>query len=267
MVSTDTNKGLKIAISGKGGVGKTTLSALLSYVFAKQGHRVLAVDADPDANLGSALGIPAETLSKITPIAEMKELIAERTGAKPGSMGGWFKLNPDVDDIPDKYRVEQEGVNLLVLGNIDSGGSGCICPESTLLKHLLRHLVTDTTDTVIVDFEAGLEHLGRGTAEAVDAFIVVVEPGQRSFQTAQAVAKMATEIGVPHVFAVGSKARPGDEAFIEKGIGEIPLLGVIPYDLQAVEADLQGEPPFKKSANLVAAAENIVQNLKIRMQK
>ncbi|MCL5038393.1 MAG: AAA family ATPase, partial [Firmicutes bacterium] len=196
---------LKIAISGKGGVGKTTLAALLAHLYAAEGKRVLAVDADPDANLAAALGISEEEVRQITPIAKMNELIYERTGAEPGRMGQWFTLNPKVDDIPDRFSLRRAGIRLLVMGGVDTGGAGCACPENTLLKHLLRHLVVERGDTVIVDMEAGLEHLGRGTARAVDAFIVVVEPGRRSFQTARAVAKLAADLGIKKVYAMGNK--------------------------------------------------------------
>lgn len=182
---------MKLAIAGKGGVGKTTLASLLAMVYSAEGKRVIAIDADPDANLALALGISMEEARHITPIVELKDLIEERTGAKPGTSGMFFKLNPKVDDIPDRFSVKKDGVSLMLMGTIKGGGTGCICPESVLLKSLLSHLLLERSDVVIMDMEAGLEHLGRGTAEAVDAFIIVVEPGKRSLQTAEAVGRLA----------------------------------------------------------------------------
>jgi len=257
---------LKVAISGKGGVGKTTLAALLAYVFAREGRKVLAVDADPDANLGAALGFDARELEGVIPIASREELVHERTGARPGTMGGWFVLNPRVDDIPEKYWIEKDGIRLLVMGGITGGGTGCACPENTLLRNLLRHLVVEREETVIVDMEAGLEHLGRGTAGAVDAFIVVVEPGRRSFQTAEAVARLARDLGVDKVFVVGNKVRPGEEEAIVEGIKGLPLLGVIPFDPAAITADLAGKAPYELSPRLVGAAGAIKEELVRRLE-
>ena len=161
----------KIAVTGKGGVGKTTLTSLLAHTYARQERKVIVIDADPSPNLAWALGFPAELVSEITPIAEMGELIEERTGAKPGGSGGWFKINPMVEDIPERFSAQYQGIRLLQLGTVKKGGAGCICPESVLLKTLVTHLLLDrSSDVVIMDMEAGVEHLGRATAQAVDAF-------------------------------------------------------------------------------------------------
>jgi CO dehydrogenase maturation factor len=185
---------MKIAITGKGGVGKTTLASLLSHLYKEDGRRVIAVDADPDANLASALGISREESAKIKPLADMAELIEERTGAKKGSMGGIFKLNPKVDDIPEGIGYHLNGIILLIMGKSKAAASGCYCPENVLLRRLLKHLVIERREVIIVDMEAGIEHLTRGTAESVDTFIVVVEPGQRSLQTAVQKMKTSSEI-------------------------------------------------------------------------
>ena len=174
---------MKIAITGKGGVGKTTFCSILARLYAEEGRKVLAVDVDPDANLGLALGFPQEELKQIVPISKMKEMVAERTCSKDESFSKMFTLNPKVDDIPDKYAKEHNGVRLLTLGTVDVGGSGCVCPEHVLLKRLIMHLVLRSDEVVILDMEAGIEHLGRGTAEGGDDFIVVIEPGARSIQT------------------------------------------------------------------------------------
>jgi len=182
---------MKLAITGKGGVGKTTTASLLARIYAAEGKQVIAIDANPDANLATALGISAEEAQRITPIVEMKDLIEERTGANKGSMGGFFKVNPKVDDIPEKFSIRKDGICLLIMGTVKKGGSGCLCPEGALLKSLLSHLVLGRSEVVIIDMDAGVENLGRGTAKGVDAFIIVAEPGQRSFQTARAIRKLA----------------------------------------------------------------------------
>ncbi len=151
---------MKIAISGKGGVGKTTFAALLIKNLSEMGHKVLAIDADPDANLATALGI--DHAEKIVPISEMKDLVEERTGAKPGSIGQMFKLNPKVDDLPDALSYKLDGIKFMRLGGITKGGGGCICPESTLLKALVTHLVLLRDEDLVMDMEAGIEHLGQG---------------------------------------------------------------------------------------------------------
>jgi len=236
---------MKIAVTGKGGVGKTTLSAVLARQYAAEGRTVICADADPDANLGLALGFSEEEVASLTPISQMSDLIAERTGADKGGYGVFFKINPKVDDIPDRFAIEKNGVKLLVMGTIDSGGSGCVCPESVMLKRVLSNLIVQREEVVILDMEAGLEHLGRGTADFVDRFIVVVEPGARSIQTYHQVEKLAADIGVKNVSVVGSKVRtPDDEAFIRSKIPDSALLGIIRWSDDILEADRQAKSPY-----------------------
>ena len=252
----------KLAITGKGGVGKTTLAALLAYLYASEGRTVLAIDADPNANLAAALGVPPELARQITPIAEMKELIAERTGTTPGTFGGFFKMNPRVDDIPQRFSVTHRGVKLLVMGTVDRGGSGCVCPESVMLKTLVTYLLLGKGDVLIMDMEAGIEHLGRGTAGAVDAFIVVVEPGQRSTQTAHTIKRLAADIGLTKVYIVGNKVRnERDRAFIAEQLPGETILGYLPYSPAAIESDLQGKAIFDMDAQMVAEARRIKERL------
>jgi len=251
---------MKIAISGKGGVGKTTFASFLIKALADQGKKVLAIDADPDANLAQALGVKGA--EDIVPISEMKALIEERTEAKIGSMGSFFKLNPKVDDLPERLSVRIDGVRLMVLGGVKTGGSGCICPESTLLKALVRHLVLARDEVVILDMEAGLEHLGRGTAMAVDRLIVVVEPGRRSIETAHHIQSLANDIGLKKISLVGNKIRQDkDKDFLLSHVPDIEFLGFIPFGSNIIEADLEGLPPFEKDPEGLNAVKEMIKKL------
>lgn len=237
---------MKIAISGKGGAGKTTLAALLARELAAEGRPVLAVDADPDANLAGALGLARDDWPQ--PIGGMQKLIRERTGSKEG-YGSFFKLNPDVRDLPARFSRETGGVRLLVLGGVQKGGAGCICPESALLKALVTHLLLQPGEVVILDMEAGIEHLGRGTAGAVSMMIVVVEPGQRSLQTARSVEKLARQIRIPRVGVVVNKVPPGmDAAALAAPLEGLPLLGTLSLDPEIARADLEGRSPWTGGA-------------------
>ena len=251
---------MKLAVSGKGGVGKTTFSAFLIRTLNDQGKHVLAIDADPDANLAAAIGIPDS--DKITPIAEMKELVLERTGVKPGSIGGFFKLNPKVDDLPDELSAKFDNIKLMRLGGIPKGGGGCICPESTLLRALIIHIVLSRDEVVVMDMEAGIEHLGRATASAVDKLIVVVEPGLRSIDTAGHIKTLASEIGLKNIFIVGNKIRNhNDENFLKKHLPDYHFLGFLPYDEALIEADLNGVSPFDVNSNSKVIIKEMVSRL------
>ena len=253
---------MKIAITGKGGVGKTTLSAILSCLFASEGRRVIAVDADPDANLAQALGVKPEDRGKIRPIADMADLIEERTGAKPGNMGGVFKLNPRVDDLPEGVGYKLGGITLLVMGKSKSAASGCYCPENVFLRRLLKHLFVERDEVVMVDMEAGIEHLTRGTAEAVDAFIVVVEPGQRSIQTAHTVRELSRGLGVQKVFVVANKIRNAEDmVFLRKHIGDMELLGAMHFSQAVMDADIRGASPYEEAPGTVDEVRGIKQRL------
>lgn len=232
---------MKLAISGKGGVGKSTLAAALSLLMAKQGKRVLAVDADPDANLASALGMSSLQQDSIVPISKQAELIEQRTGAKVKQYGQMFKLNPEVSDIADNYAAHHQGVDLLVLGAVENGGGGCACPENVLLKALVTDLILRKDDALVMDMEAGVEHLGRATARGVDAMIIVVEPGQRSIDCARRVIRMATQIGIKKLCFIANKVTSSsDEKFIEDALEGYQLTGSIKYSEKIRNADMKG---------------------------
>ncbi len=253
---------MKLAISGKGGVGKTTLSALLAQAYADEGRDVLAVDADPSPCLSGALGFPDEKLAKLTPIVEMEELIEQRTGAKPGTTGGFFTINPRVDDIPDRFSVTHRKVRLLEMGSVDLGGSGCICPEAAMLKTLFTHLMFRDEDMLIMDMYAGVEHLGRATVDFVDAMIIVVEPTRRSLGTARQIKKLANDIGLERLWLVGNKVRNEDESkFLETESPGIPVLGFLPADLRVQEADRLGIPVYDHVPALKTTVEDMAKKL------
>ena len=236
---------MKIAISGKGGVGKTTFAAFLIKSLQLKGKSVLAIDCDPDANLAQALG--AKNASEITPISEMKSLIEERTETKIGTMGTLFKMNPKVSDLPEKLSVDVDGVKLMVLGGVKAAEGGCICPQSVLLKVLVTHLILARDEVVVLDMEAGLEHLGRGTARAVDKMIVVVEPGSRSIETARQIKRLSDELGIKNLLIVGNKIRSErDKDFLLKNMSTFDFLGFLPFNENIIEADLDGRPPYEK---------------------
>jgi CO dehydrogenase maturation factor len=243
-------QGAKIAIGGKGGVGKTTVCAVWAQLFAQDGFDVLAIDADPNTTLAFAFGIPGEQNPE--PLIKMKQLIAERTGTEKDSLGAYFKLNPKVSDLPQKYWVEANGVKLLVLGAITQAGGGCACPEGTFLKALLTHTILQRQEMVLVDLAAGVEFMGRASVQGVDAFVVVVEPGGRSIETANNVAKMARELGIKNVAAIANKITETTQTdVIQSKLKDVALLGSLRYDPAVQKADLEFKPVFDTCPELV----------------
>jgi CO dehydrogenase maturation factor len=234
---------MKIAITGKGGVGKTTLSGTLAFILSRT-YKVFAIDADPDMNLASSMGIH----TKITPISKMRDLIKDRTGAEPGSaFGEVFKINPKISDLPETMSVkvkDDDSLKLLVMGTVDKGGEGCICPASVLLKALMRNLILKKDEIIILDMEAGIEHLGRRTAEAVDVMVIVVEPGLKSLETAERIKRLAADIGVKNIVVVINKvSSASEEEFVTGKLKELNLevLGSISRDDKVVLADMEGK--------------------------
>lgn len=247
---------MKLAITGKGGVGKTSLTALLAISFARVGQKVIVVDADPATTLARTLGIPNP--ESITPISELNELIEERMGVRADSIGAFFRLNPKVDDLPEKYWVEHNGIRLLIMGTISRGGSGCACPASALLKALLMHLLIARDEVVILDMEAGVEHLGRGTATAVDAFIIVVEPSRQSIETGRRIAQLAKDIHIKKIFIVGNKVRSEIECdFIKKNVDFGIMTVCLPYSEEVVLSAMEGSGQIKLSADVMAEIEKL----------
>jgi CO dehydrogenase maturation factor len=234
---------MKIAVAGKGGSGKSTVAAALALLQARAGCRVLAVDADPDANLASTLGLPHDRRREIVPISEQRALVEERTGAKVRQYGQLFKLNPEVADIADRFAVRHDGVDLLVLGAIEAGGSGCACPENVLIKALVADLVLHKDEALVMDMEAGVEHLGRGTARGVDTMLVVVEPSRMSVECAERIFGMAADIGLGDVRVVANKiTSPADEAWISEALAGREIAATIGYSEAIRAADRDCRP-------------------------
>lgn len=249
---------MKIAVTGKGGVGKSTLAALMARIFRDRGHRVLVVDADPDMNLAGILGIPDSR--PITPIIEYKELIARRTGTEVDKPSPFFKMNPEVDDIPDRYCLEHEGIKLMVMGTVHKGGGGCACPVNAFLKQLLAHLVLLRDEVVILDMEAGIEHLGRGTALGVDQMVVVVEPSRASIDTARRIQRLAGDIGIKHLRVMGNKTHdPAERQFILDRLKGFDIMGFVDYFTEFKEINLNQATALSLSGKPVAQLKKIME--------
>jgi len=248
----------KVAVSGKGGVGKTMFSSLLAYLLAERGQAVYAIDADPNPTLAQALGFPPDLAAQLVPIVEMADLIEERTGARPGEYGAYFTLNPRVDDIPARFSVTHRGIHLMQMGSIRGAGMGCACPENTVLKALSTHLLLRERETVVMDMVAGLEHLGRGTASAVDVMFIVTEPGRRSLDVARDIARLAGDLRIPNIWIVGNKVRSeADERFITEQLAGLPFAGSLPYDERAIQADQDGQALYDVAPEFVQLARAI----------
>jgi len=251
---------MKLAVSGKGGVGKTTLTASLAKLFSQRGKKVIAIDADPSVSLAGALGLV--DAPDVVPIADMKELIEERTEAKSGGFGQMFKLNPHVSDLPEKLSLDADGIKLMVLGGIQKGGGGCACPENTFLRTLLNHLILIRDEVALLDMAAGVEHLGRATVQGVAALIVVVEPGLASVRTALQVTRLAGDIGIKKILAVGNKLRTDSQRqFLREQMADVPLLGFISYDEAIADADLHGRSAYDTCSHLVSEVGSIAEEL------
>lgn len=234
-------------------------------MFSRESYNVIAVDVDPNINLSISLGISREASDKIIPISDNAELVKERTGLEPGkSFGALFRMTPKVDDIAERFGVTgPDGVKLLVMGTVKAGDSGCMCPANALLRVLLQHLLIQRRDLIIMDMEAGLEHLGRGTARRVDSMLVVLDPTIKSMDTLKRIVSLAKQIDIPEVLAIGNKIEDekGSALITEKAesLG-IPIACWIPYDPAVPQADLLGKAPI--DYNEYSPAINAVKSLK-----
>lgn len=259
---------MKVAVAGKGGVGKTLVAGTLARFLGREGIQVLAVDADPTPTLASTLGIPPKISDKIVPLTENDELVQERTGMDKQVYGGMFKLNPHVSDLAKKFGVPgPDNVTLLVAGTVTIGGAGCMCPAGALLKALIRHLIVGSDEAFVMDLEAGIENLGRGTSRGMDALIIVVEPGQTSISTVARIKKLAHDISVNTVFAVANKVMDEkDQQAIESTLQElkVPLLTIIPFDKAIRHANLEGKAPidFAPESPAIKAIQTLIPELR-----
>jgi CO dehydrogenase maturation factor len=254
-------QGIKIAVGGKGGVGKTTVCAVLAQLFAEDGFDVLAIDADPDANLASALGVASDQSPE--PLINMKDLIAERTGTEKNALGMYFKLNPNVGDLPEKYWHKSNGLKLLVLGAITQAGSGCACPEGAFLKALLRDTILQRQEMVLVDLAAGVEFMGRASVQGIDALVLVVEPGGRSIETANNMAKMGKELGIECVTAIANKITETSQIeTITSQLQDVELLGNLQYSRSLQQADLGRSPVFEADTEITKELKQLVSKVR-----
>ncbi len=237
---------MKIAVSGKGGVGKTFVAGVLADFFAKKGFKVLAIDADPSPNLALTLGIPLDEANKIVPVSENSQLLESKTRT---NYEGVYRLSFTVDDIVEKFGVKSPyGMNLLVMGTVRSAGAGCTCPANAVIRALLRHLIVERDEVVVMDMEAGVEHMGRGTAKHVDTMLIVADSSLKSLETAKKIYRLATEAGIKKAFMVGNKVRDSSEGemiqrFAAKN--KISILALVPHDETILKADREGETPLK----------------------
>ncbi len=249
---------MKIAISGKGGVGKTTVAATLAKLFADSHKKVYAVDADPDACLAAAVGIPDEQIRNLKPLVDLKELVDKKSAGG----GAFFSLNPDVDDVLDEYSLPLGNIRFLRMGGIKQGGSACYCRENSFLNALTSGLLWAKESVVILDMGAGIEHLTRGTARSVDVMLVVLEPSKNSVNTGKLVRELANDIGIQKIKFIGNKIRNEKEReFIKSNFSLDEILGFIPFDDEIWESSMESGPAAELGGALLRSMKEIHEKL------
>jgi len=255
---------VKIAVSGKGGVGKTFVAGVLADFFVKKGFKVLAIDADPSPNLALTLGIPIDEANKIVPVSENIQLLESKTRT---NFEGVYRLSFTVDDIVEKFGVKSPyGMSLLVMGTVRSAGAGCTCPANAVIRALLRHLIVERDEVVVMDMEAGVEHMGRGTARRVDTMLIVADSSLKSLETAKKIYRLATEAGIKNTFMVGNKVRDSSEGELIQRFAaknKLSILDLVPHDETILRADREGEAPLKYAevSDAIAAIQRIGEKL------
>lgn len=246
-VPSDHDEGIRIVVTGKGGVGKTTISAALARLLAREGRRTLAVDADAQLNLAAALGMPRDVAETLVPLSHHHDWIEEKTGARPGDgFGQLMRLNPDVDDVVDRFgQRAPDAVRFLAMGTISGAGGGCLCPENILLAQTVRAIGLREGEAIVMDTQAGVEHFGRALARGFGHAVVVTDPTYSGIGVALSAARLARDLGIPSVHLAINRVRdPDDERRVRAEI-EMRADGVafdswtwLPYD----EAVLATEP-------------------------
>jgi len=254
---------MKVAVSGKGGVGKTLIAGGIASGFAARGLKTIAIDADSSPNLGLTLGLSPQETRKIVPISENKTLIESKTST---GYSGVYRLQFSVDDIVRDYSVSTPlGPNLIVMGTVQSMGSGCMCAPNAVIRALLRHLVVERDEAVVLDLEAGVEHIGRGTARQVDTLLILADSNLKSLEIAKHIYDMAKVAGMQQLFLVGNRVmndaqQQAIQRFAEKN--GLPILTFVRFDQRVIEADMLGETPLKnKEIEAVKTIDNICQLL------
>jgi CO dehydrogenase maturation factor len=250
---------MKIAVSGKGGVGKTLIAACLASGFAERGLKTIAIDADSSPNLALTLGLSTEEARKIMPISENKELVDSKTGT---GYSGVYRLSFTVDDVVRDYAVSTPfGVSLIVMGTVKAMESGCMCAPNAVIRALLRHLIVERNEAVVLDLEAGVEHIGRGTARQVDALLIVADSNLKSLEIAKHIHDLAMNAGMKQLYLIGNRVMNEAQKEAVKSFAEkngLSILTLIPFDQKVIEADMLGETPLKhKEIEAVRAIDNI----------
>ncbi len=237
---------MKIAVSGKGGVGKTLIAGAIACFFASKGLKTIAIDADPSPNLALTLGLPPEKTRAILPISENEKLVESKTDT---GLSGVYRLSFTVDDVARDFSVPTPcGVNLIVMGTVRSMGSGCTCAANAVVRSLLRHLVVERDEVVLLDLEAGVEHLGRGTARRVDTMLIIADSSIKSLETARHIHKLAKDASIEQVFLVGNKVADERQKMTIIEFAEdndLKILDFVPFDQKVVDAEMRGETPIK----------------------